>query len=208
MKLLHLDSSSLGDNSVSRTLTKTIVDAWKHNVPDLEVTYRDLAAQPIAHLSGTVLQAVSAADVAALPADLRAERELSDTLIQELLSADVVVVGSPMYNFSIPTQLKAWIDRIAKAGATFRYTETGPVGLAGGRKVIIASSRGSVFSTSAEMQALDHQEAYLKTVFGFLGITDVQVFRAEGVGLGPDARTTAIANAKDEIKSLIQPVAA
>lgn len=208
MKLLHLDSSPLGDASVSRTLTKSIVDAWKHNVPELEVVYRDLAADPVAHLSGSVLQAVFAADTADLSADQRAERELSDALIAEFLSADVVVVGAPMYNFSVPTQLKAWIDRISKAGVTFRYTETGPVGLAGGRKVVIASSRGSIYGESGAMAALDHQEAYLKTFFGFLGITDVTVFHAEGVGLGPEARTAAIANAKDEIKALLQPVAA
>jgi FMN-dependent NADH-azoreductase len=207
MKLLHIDSSPLGGASVSRTLTQSVVDAWAAANPGLEIIRRDLDAQPIAHLNGAIFQALGA-DPESLTADLKTERALSDTLLDELFAADVIVIGAPMYNLSIPTQLKAWIDRITRAGKTFRYTETGPVGMAGGRKVIIASSRGGFYAGQAAETAFDHQEAYLRAVFALIGITDVQVVRAEGIGYGPEARDTAVANAKTEITALIQPLAA
>jgi FMN-dependent NADH-azoreductase len=196
MKVLHLDSSPLGGASVTRELTASLAAAYK--ATGAQLTYRDLAAQPIAHLDGELLQALRPAPGAALPTGEAVTRELALTeeLLAEFLGADVVIVGAPMYNFSVPTQLKAWIDRIAQAGRTFRYTAEGPQGLAGGRKVVIASARGGRYAGTAYEQAMDHQEAYLRAVFGFLGITDVEMVRAEGVAMGPEARAAALEQAK------------
>lgn len=196
MKVLHLDSSPLGGASATRELTASLASAYK--ATGAQVTYRDLAAQPIAHLDGELLQALRPAPGAPAPTGEAVARELALTeeLLAEFLAADVVIVGAPMYNFSVPTQLKAWIDRIAQAGRTFRYTAEGPVGLAGGRKVVVASARGGRYAGTAYEQAMDHQEAYLRAVFGFLGITDVDVVRAEGVAMGPEARAAALAQAK------------
>jgi len=157
MKLLHIDSGILGEHSVSRRLTAAVAAQWTADVPDLDVTYRDLAAEPLDHLSGAVVASGFADGAAAL---------------EEFLAADVIVVGAPMYNFTIPSQLKAWIDRLAVQGKTFRYTESGPVGLAGGKTLIVVSTRGGFYGADTPLAGLDHQEAYLRTVFGFLGITD------------------------------------
>jgi FMN-dependent NADH-azoreductase len=207
MKLLQIDSSPLGDASVTRQLTAEITTAWKKATPDLTVTYRDLALAPPDHLTGELMKVVKFRNLDDLNDRQKQELALTDTLVDEFLAADVVVIGAPMYNFSIPTQLKAWIDRIAQPGKTFRYTEKGPVGLAGGKKIIIASSRGGVYSTNEAMRALDHQESYLRTVLGFFGITDVGVIRAEGVAMGPEPREKALTAARDEIERLI-PLAA
>lgn len=208
MKILRIDSSPLGDASVSRQLTASIVAALRQATPDAEVSACDLTVAPPDHLTGELMQVVKFRNLEGLTARQQEELALTDALVDEFLAADVVVIGAPMYNFTVPTQLKAWIDRIAQAGRTFRYTETGPVGLAGGKKVYIASTRGGVYSTNAAMSALDHQEAFLRTVLGFLGVTDVTVIRAEGVGMGPDARAKALAAAQQEIDALATPVAA
>ena len=115
-----------------------------------------------------------------------------------MMAAGLLVIGAPMYNFGVPSQLKAWIDRVAVAGRTFKYTETGPVGLAGGKKVYVVSARGGVYSNE-QGQQMDFQEDYLKTVLGFLGITDVSFVRAEGVAMGPDAKAAALAAAEAAI---------
>ena len=116
---------------------------------------------------------------------------------------DVVVIGAPLYNFTIPTQLKAWIDRLAQTGRTFKYTAQGPVGLATGKTVIVVSSRGGVYSTSEGGQAMEHQESYLRTVLGFFGITDVRIVRAEGLAMGEAAKAAALAAAREQIASAI-----
>ena len=121
---------------------------------------------------------------------------------RQLSAANIVVVGAPMYNFGIPSQLKAWIDRLAIAGKTFRYTEAGPVGLAGGKKVLIASSRGGFYGAGTPAAFLDHQETYLRGVFGFFGITDVAFIRAEGVAIGPEQRAEAVRTAEAQISAL------
>jgi FMN-dependent NADH-azoreductase len=195
MKVLHLDSSPMVGASVTREVTAALAVAYR--AAGASVAYRDLAAQPLAHLGGELLQALRPAPGAAQPEGDAVARELALTeeVLAEFLDADVVIVGAPMYNFSVPTQLKAWIDRIAQAGRTFRYTAEGPQGLAGGRKVVIVSSRGGRYAGTAFEQAMDHQEAYLRAVFGFLGITEVEVVRAEGVGMGPEARAAALAQA-------------
>jgi len=185
MKLLHLDSSILGENSASRALGAAIVGHWQGSVPGLHVTYRDLAAHPLPHLSGGSLAGANPSEVA------EAER-----VMQEFLEADVIVVGAPMYNFGVPSTLKAWIDRVAVAGKTFRYTETGPQGLAGGKKIILASSRGGFH----QHNGADFQEAYLRQVFGFLGVTDIEVVRAEGLAISPQQRDESMAAAHASIR--------
>ncbi len=180
MKLLHIDASALGDNSVSRQLSAAVVTRFRDQVEDLQVSYRDLDANPIPHLRGSSLAQADAAEVAD-----------AGQVMQQFLDADVVVIGAPMYNFSIPSTLKSWIDRVAVAGKTFKYTESGAVGLAGGKRVIIASSRGGIYSDSPA----DFQEPFLRQVFAFLGIDDVEFVRAEGIAYSPKHREDAIAAA-------------
>jgi FMN-dependent NADH-azoreductase len=201
MKLLHLDASVLNDNSASRALTAKVVSQMRAQHGDLQVTYRDLAQDAPAHLSAEILA------TRFIPAEQwnplqQQEAALTETLLTELLEADIIVVGAPMYNFSIPTQLRAWIDRIAQAGRTFRYTENGPVGMVSGKKVIIGSSRGGAYSTSEHMRTLDFQEDYLKTVFSFLGITDITIVRAEGLSMGPEVKAKAMNDAEAQIGGL------
>lgn len=200
MKLLHVDASILGAGSVSRILSAEIVDAERRLHPGLEVVYRDLGAAPVAHLSGAHLAAAQGAVPEA--ADLRQDLAAGQAALAEFLAADIVVVGAPMYNFGIPSQLKAWIDRLAVAGQTFRYTDKGPVGLAGDKRVIVASSRGGFYGPDTPIAFLDHQETYLRGIFGFFGITDVTFIRAEGVALGPDQRAKSIEAAKTEVARL------
>ncbi len=200
MKLLHIDSSIMGDNSVSRGLGQQAVEQLKSATPSLEVTYYDLAANPVPHLDSGLFAAQG------LPVDQRTPEQqanvaLSEKILADFLAADVLVIGAPMYNFGLPSQLKSWIDRIAVAGKTFKYTAAGPQGLAGGKRAIIISSRGSFFK-DAPMQAMEHQESHLKTVLGFLGITDVTVVRAEGVATSPDNRNAALEIARTTIATL------
>ena len=178
MKLLHLDSSALGANSVTRELSAAIVARWQDAVPGLTVDYRDLDNNPLPHLTGEVL---TGADVAA-KAD-------GDATMDQFLASDVIVIGAPMYNFGVPSTLKAWIDRVAVAGKTFRYTEAGPEGLAGGKTLVIASGRGGMYGDASPA---DFQEAYLRQVFGFLGVTDITFVRAEGVAYSPQHREDAL----------------
>ena len=191
MKLLHIDSSALGQNSVTRELSAAIVAQWSAALDGLRVEYRDLDREPLPHLTGGSLAKADPAEAA------DAERAL-----QQFLEADVVVVGAPMYNFSVPSTLKAWIDRIAVRGRTFRYTEAGPEGLAGGKKVIVASGRGGLHAGAPT----DFQEPYLRQVFAFLGIDDVEFVRAEGVAYSPQHRSDAIAAARSAIPALVAPL--
>lgn len=195
MKLLHIDSSILGDNSASRQLSREVVEAWKAAEPGVTVTYRDLAADAISHFSAQTL--VAAGTSAELrDAALKHEADLSASAMAEFLAADAVVIAAPMYNFSIPTQLKAWIDRIAVAGQTFRYTEAGPEGLCGGKKLVIVSTAGGLHA--GQPSGVGHEE-YLKLMFGFLGITDIEFVRAEGLAYGDDMRTKAMSEASLQI---------
>jgi FMN-dependent NADH-azoreductase len=197
MKLLHVDSSILGAGSVSRALSAEIVADQQRRHADLVVTYRDLGAEPVGHLSGAHLAAFQGAvpESAAVSHDVA----LGLAALEEFLAADIVVIGAPMYNFSIPSQLKAWIDRLAVAGKTFHYTDKGPEGLAGGKTVIVASSRGGFYGPDSQAAFLDHQETYLRGIFGFFGITDVTFIRAEGVALVAEHREKAISAARTEI---------
>ncbi|NBF02033.1 FMN-dependent NADH-azoreductase [Pseudomonas sp. Fl5BN2] len=195
MKLLHIDSSILGDNSASRQLSHTVVEAWKAAQPGAVVTYRDLAGDAINHFSAATL--VAAGTAAELrDAAQKHEAELSAQTLAEFLDADAVVLAAPMYNFTIPTQLKAWIDRIAVAGQTFRYTEAGPEGLCGGKKLIVVSTSGGLHAGQATGVA---HEDYLKVLFGFLGITDIEFVRAHGLAYGEEMRSKAMNDAQVQI---------
>ena len=197
MQLLHIDSAITGEQSVSRELTKRIVAAWTASHPNTMVQYLDVAAQAPAHFTADAMGFRTGQEAAT---DVqRAENAVSEALVSQFLAADVIVIGAPLYNFTIPSQLKAWVDRIAQIGRTFKYTDKGPVGLAGGKTIIVASSRGGMYSTSEGGQAMEHQESYLKVVFGFFGITDVRFVRAEGVAMGPDAKALAFASADKDI---------
>jgi FMN-dependent NADH-azoreductase len=201
MKLLHIDSSILGDHSVSRQLTKDTVAQWVSNHPGTTVEYLDLAVDTPSHLSADSLGFRAPAGAELTDVQKR-ENVISEALVTQFLAADVIVVGAPLYNFSIPSQLKAWVDRIAQVGRTFKYTENGPQGLAGGKTVIVASTRGGVYSTNDWGRAAEHQESYLQTVFGFLGITDVRFVRAEGVAMGDAKKAEALAEAANGIAKL------
>jgi FMN-dependent NADH-azoreductase len=198
-KLLHIDSSILGGNSVSRQLTAQIVASWRAAHPATEVSYLDLAVETPSHLSAESLGFRMPAGAIPLTDAQQRENAISEALVAQFLAAEVVVIGAPLYNFAIPTQLKSWIDRIAQVGRTFTYTDKGPVGLAGGKTVIIASARGGVYSTSDAGNAMEHQESYLKTVLGFMGVTDVRFVRAEGLAMGEAAKTAALAAAELDI---------
>jgi len=200
MQLLHIDSSISGDQSASRKLTAQIVDAWAHNHPGTQVSYLDLVADAPNHFTAAAMGSRTG-QTEGLSAEQVAENAVSERLVQQFLAADVVVLGAPFYNFTIPTQLKAWIDRVAQPGRTFRYTANGPEGLAQGKTVIVASSRGGMYSNSDFGQSLEHQESYLKVVFGFFGVTDVRFVRVEGLGKGPDAVAAAFADAVSQTQA-------
>ena len=200
MKLLHVDASILGQQSVSRQLSTAIVRRLRETHPDIEVRYSDLGAEPIGHLTAAHLAAAQGAPPES-PA-LREDLARGSRALEDFLWADLIVIGAPMYNFSIASQLKAWIDRVAVAGKTFRYTQSGPEGLAGGKKVIVASSRGGFYGPDSPAASLDHQESYLRGIFGFLGVTDLRFLRAEGLNISADQRQAAIAAATAEAARL------
>lgn len=193
MKLLHIDSSISGQASASRQLTRQIVDRLTAADPKADVTYRDLDRAPLPHLDSNHLAGM--APGATTGETTRQELAQSAAALEEFLAADVVVIGAPMYNFSVSSQLKAWIDRVLVAGKTFSYTAEGPKGLAGGKRVIIASSRGGVYQPDTAMAAMDFQETYLRAVFRFIGIDNIEFVRAEGVAFGPQQREAALTGA-------------
>ncbi|WMT71669.1 NAD(P)H-dependent oxidoreductase [Bradyrhizobium sp. Ash2021] len=192
MKLLHLDSSVLGPHSVSRQVSAAIVDRLRKATPGLKITYRDLTLTPLAHLSGSHLAAGQGAPA---EASLREDIAAGQAVLSEFLAADIVVLGAPMYNFTIPSQLKAWIDRILVAGKTFKYSAQGAEGLAGNKRVIIAISRGGFYGAGTPAAAREHLETYLRSVFGFIGVKDLEFISADGTQVGPEHREKAVAGA-------------
>ena len=194
MKLLHIDSSALGGHSVSRQLTADIVAELKLATPGLEIHYHDLAAQPLPHWAPVA----DASDPAAA---------LGNEMLEHFLAADVIVIGAPMYNFAISSSLKAWIDRILVAGKTFRYTENGPEGLAGNKRVIIASSRGGFYGKDTPAAAMDFQEPYLRAAFAFIGIAEIEFVRAEGIAIGEEQKVAALQAARSSIHTLVAQAA-
>lgn len=199
-KLLHIDASILGGNSVSRQLSAAVVDRLRKATPGLDVTYRDIGAAPLAHLSGAHLAAAHGAvpETAAMEQDISA----SQAVLEEFLAADIVVVGAPMYNFTIPSQLKAWIDRILVAGKTFSYSEKGVQGLVGGKRVIVVISRGGFYGADTPFAAGEHLETYLRWLFGFIGITDLEIISADGIQISPEQREKALSAALQAATSL------
>ena len=188
--LLHVDASILGDHSASRKLSAAVTERLKAADPGLKTVYRDLAATPLPHLSGAHLAAAQGAT----PATPAIENELIESaqVLEEFLAAGTVVIGAPMYNFTLPTQLKAWIDRILVAGKTFRYGANGVEGLARGKRVIVAVSRGSFYGPGTPAEAMEHLESYLRSVFAFIGITDAEFIVAEGLQTGAEHREKAM----------------
>ena len=200
MNLLHIDSSILGANSVSRALSAAVVARLRELHSGLEVQYRDLAAAPIAHLSGAYLAGQNA-DVKHDQA-LQEDLTLGGAALAEFLAADQVVLGVPMYNFTIPSQLKSWVDRVLIAGKTFRYTAGGPEGLAGGKHVVLALSSGGFYGPGSPSAPFQHQESYLRAVFTFMGVTRIDVIHAEGVAVGPEQRQKSLDAALDQAAHL------
>jgi FMN-dependent NADH-azoreductase len=200
MKLLHIDSSVLGPHSVSRQVSAAIVGRLRAATPELDVVYRDLSATPLSHLSGSHLAAAQGA--IAPDATLRQDLAAGETVLEEFLAADIVVLGAPMYNFTIPSQLKAWIDRIVVAGKTFKYDANGPEGLAGNKRLIVAISRGGFYGVGTPAAALEHLETYLRGVFGFIGVTNLEFISADGVQVGPEHRAKALAGALEAATNL------
>jgi FMN-dependent NADH-azoreductase len=199
MKLLHIDSSVLGPHSVSRQVSAAIVDRLRQATPSLDLVYRDLTQIPLAHLSGSHL---AAAQGAPAPAELGPDLAASAAVLNEFLDADIVVIGAPMYNFTIPSQLKAWIDRILVAGKTFKYSAQGVEGLAGNKRVIVAISRGGFYGAGTPAAVGEHLETYLRWVFGFIGVTNPEFISADGIQVGPEHREKAVADALKAAGSL------
>jgi FMN-dependent NADH-azoreductase len=198
MKILHIDSSVLGGSSASRGLTGKVAEAWRAAAPGAVIRHRDLGAEAPQHLSPSYFA------IGATPEDKRSdsqtsELKLSDALIEEFLAADALIIGAPLYNFTIPSGLKAWIDRVVVAGKTFKYSAEGPVGLAGDKKVVIVATSGGKYADSPVDFA---HVGHLKQVLNFLGLKDVTVVRAAGLNIGPEVRAEAIAAAEAEIAGL------
>ncbi|MEA9554499.1 FMN-dependent NADH-azoreductase [Xanthomonas nasturtii] len=202
MKLLHLDSSILGDYSASRQLSARIVAKLQQRNGDVTVTHRDLAANPIAHLSGAHLAAQQNPTADQTP-ELAADLANGAAVLQEFLDADTVVIGVALYNFSVPTQLKAWIDRVLVAGKTFRYTSEGVLeGLAGDKRVILAVARGGFYGAGSPLASLEHAETYMRTALGFVGLHHPEVIVAEGLATGKEGREAGLAVAHQQIDGL------
>jgi FMN-dependent NADH-azoreductase len=200
MKLLHIDSSILGGNSVSKEVSAAIVEHLRRCSPATEVSYHDLATNPLRHLAAEHIAAAQGAVPEAK--DVVDDIAAGQTALQDFLAADVVVIGAAMYNFTIPSQLKSWIDRILVAGQTFRYTAEGPEGLAGAKRVIVAVARGSFYGPDSPYAAFEYVESYLKAVFGFIGVTKVEFVLADGIQMGPEYREKALESAKAAIAAL------
>lgn len=192
MKLLHIDSSILGTNSVSRTISAAAVNRLRLDDPSLKIVYRDLTAVPLPHLTLAQLSDDHPLS-AAVPASevVPEEKAVSQTVLAEFIAADILVIGAPMYNFTIPSQLKAWVDRILIPGKTFQYSHDGVTGLTSGKRVIVAISRGGFFGAGTPDAVAEHAESYLRAAFGFIGITP-EFIVAEGVQRDPENRKTTI----------------
>jgi FMN-dependent NADH-azoreductase len=199
--LLFVASSLFGDGSQSRLIASEFIDRWRQSHPRTTVVERDLAAGGIPHLSLAALAA------SMTPADTRSTAEheaavLADALIEEIEAADVIVLAVPMYNFSIPSTLKAWIDHITRAGRTFRYGAAGPEGLLKGKRVFIVTGRGGVYS-EGPAKGMDFQEPYLRAMLGFLGLEDITFIHVEGLKISPEAAASALERARKSIGDLL-----
>lgn len=203
MNILVLDSSLSGPESVSRQVIDAAVAELLAAHPDARVVRRDLATDPLPHLTPE-----NVAGIRAEPAttEERAMRARSDELIDELRAADLVLIGAPMYNFSIPSTLRTWIDHVLRARVTFAYGPDGPRGLVEDRPVFVVEARGGAYSDGAAAAA-DFQEPYLRFVLGFMGLRDVRFIRVERIGFGPEARSASVAAATAEIREAVRAAA-
>ncbi len=200
MKILHIDSSVTGAKSVSRPLSEEAAEKLKSVNPGAEYVYRDLANDSLRHYTA-VLRSYGD-DAPDQTPEQKQELATGKEILAEFLSSDTILIGAPMYNFNIPSQLKAWIDMICVPGTTFKYGANGPEGQCGGKKVIIISSRGGMYGPGSPTEQNDFQEKYLRAVLGFIGITDITVITAEGVAYGPEKAAEAVAAAKSKIAQL------
>lgn len=203
-KILHLDTSIQTSSSVSRKMSAAIVAKLREADDGVELTYRDLAANALPHLSGPVFGTLAGpADVAALTPAQQQDAAESARVLAEFLAADTIVIGVAFYNYSIPSQLKAWIDRVIVAGKTFTYGgAAGPVGLAAGKRVIVAIARGGVFAAGTPFEHREHGERYLRDIFALVGVDDLEVIVAEGLALGPEANAASMEKALGSIDAL------
>lgn len=197
MKLLHIESSIFADAGVSSQLSRQLIESLKQRNPSLEVIEKHFAKQPMPHFDGAALQAI------ATPAEQRTPEQAelaqyADRQIEELQQADVLIIGMPMYNFSVPSMLKAWFDFVARAGVTFRYTEHGPEGLLKGKKAYVIATRGGQYKDTP----MDSQTPFVETFLKFLGINDIEFIYAEALNMGEESRQSALAQARQKIKSL------
>lgn len=201
--ILHIDTSPRGDRSISRALSYEFVTSWKNTHPGDTVTYRDLGRNPVPHVDESWIAAAFTPPDARTP-ELAEAINLSDALIDELLAADRYVFGVPMYNLSIPSTFKAYIDQIVRVGRTFAVGEGGYKGLVdSSKKALVITSRGGTFPPGTPYAAYDLQEPYIRTIFGFIGITDITFIHADSLNLGDDAREKSLAAAKDAIAQAV-----
>jgi FMN-dependent NADH-azoreductase len=205
--LLLVTSSLFGEASQSRQIAREFVDTWLRNNPGARVVERDLAPDSIPHLSQATLGAVTTPAESRTP-EQRDVAAFADALIEEVEAADTIVLTAPMYNFTIPSTLKAWLDHIARAGRTFRYGANGPEGLLKGKKVFVVTGRGGVYSGDSPAKAFDFQEPYLRAILGFIGLTDVSFVHVEGLAISKDSAESGRARARQAIATLVPPLAA
>ncbi|MCX5592736.1 FMN-dependent NADH-azoreductase [Alcaligenes endophyticus] len=206
MNILHIDSSINGTNSVSRELSRFAVEQLIKQHPGAHAEHLDLISNPPPYYTSDSLGLRLGLEDAALTSAQRTENQLTQTLLDQYLKADTVVIGAPFYNFTIPSQLKSWLDRVIQPRKTFQYGANGPEGLSGDKTVYVILSRGGIYSTSEQGQALEHQESYLRVVFGFIGVTNIHFIYAEGIGMGAEARAEALSTAEQQIIQLLQTV--
>lgn len=196
-RILIIESSARKDDSISRELTRQFIAQWQGANPDDSIQLRDLAAEPIPHLTSELLNGWMKSAEERSPAEQQAVA-VSDELIAELMAADILVLAVPMYNFSIPSTLKAWLDHVLRAGVTFRYGATGPEGLLNGKRAIVLTARGGVYAGTG----MDHQEPYLRQVLGFIGIGDLLFVNAEGMNMGGDTAAQGLQKAREKLAAI------
>jgi len=198
-KVLIVDSAATGDASVSRKLTDELAERLQQRGGLIEIVRRDVGSDPVPHLTAATVGAIRTG--VAETQEARRALALADELVAEVKQADLIVIGAPMYNFGIPSTLKAWFDHILRAGITFRYSEAGPEGLVTGKRAILVEARAGLYS-EGPAAASDHQEPHLRTLLGFMGVTDVTFVRAEKLAFGPEAAAAAVAEAIEQLGEL------
>ncbi|RKD61520.1 NAD(P)H-dependent oxidoreductase [Rhizobium sp. WW_1] len=203
VKLLHIDTSIKATGSLSREMSAAAVERLKREAPDIAVHYRDLAAHPLGDITGRVFAAhAKGADVSDFDPAERSDLAESGRVLEEFMASDVIVIGVGFYNFSVPSSLKAWLDRILVAGKTFSYTASGVVGLAGGKRVIVLLARGGLYGEGSPNARHEHAETYLTSIFSVIGVENLEVIVADGVDISPELRAAAVERAMGSIEAL------